>query len=231
MAEGAAGFYMRDNNRCAFFDNLTYPPVARTIEALQDKSVPFERRRKLENELERWANYFNLAVVQHEATHAIQFNVGIFPKEAPTGKWMTEGLCVQFEVPPTQEGGSFGSLNYYRLDNFHTMYMSGDRVAVPWEFVKNLVLAPGSGIHDYVMGWALNYYLRKEFKDKYGEWMRLLAAQEDDWTAGSDLTTKLADFENIFGKLDEEWVQKFYDWVAAIPMKKSAIVEFPDGAP
>ena len=235
MAEGAAGFYMRTNNRCAFFDNLTYPQIAQTLEALKDKNVPFERRRKLQNELARWANYFNLAVVQHEATHAIHFNIGVFPKEARIGKWMIEGLCVQFEVPPTQEGGSFGSLNYYRLDSFHKMYMAGppgdERVVVPWTFVKNLTLAPGSGIHDYVMAWALNYYLRKQFKEEYGEWMRHLAGLEDDWTVEIGTTTRLADFEDLFGKLDEEWVQEFYDWVAAIPMKKSAIAEFPEGMP
>ena len=170
-----------------------------------------------------------------EATHAIHFNIGVFPKEARIGKWMIEGLCVQFEVPPTQEGGSFGSLNYYRLDNFHKMYMAGppgdERVTVPWDFVKTMILAPGTGINDYVMGWALNYYLRKQFKEEYGEWMRHLAALEDDWTVEIGTTTRLADFEDLFGKLDEEWVQKFYDWVAAIPMKRSAIVEFPDGMP
>jgi hypothetical protein len=231
MAEGALGYYMRTNNRCAFFDTSTYPRVAQLLEAVKDPSVPFERRRKLQNEAERWANYVNLEVVQHEATHAIHFNIGVFPKEARIGTWMVEGLCVQFEVPPTQEGGSFGALNYSRLDSFHKMYMTGEpgeeRVAVPWEFVKNLILAPSSGFHDYVMGWALNYYLRKE----YGEWMRHLASLEDDWTVEIDTTTRLADFENIFGKVDEAWVQKFYDWIAAIPMKKSAIVEFPDGAP
>ena len=53
MAQGAAGFYMPTNNRCAFFDNLTFPRVARTLEALKDKNVPFERRRRLQNELDR----------------------------------------------------------------------------------------------------------------------------------------------------------------------------------
>ena len=233
MAEGAAGFYMRTNNRCAFFDNTTYPPVAALLARASSADTPLEERRRLKNQAERWANFFNLGVVQHEATHAIQFNVGIFPKGAPTGKWMTEGLCVQFEVPPTQEGGSFGSLNYSRLDEFHQMYMAGpegeERVTVPWEFVKNLVLAPGSGIHDYVMGWALNFYLRKEFKEKYGEWMRLLAAREEAWSFGIDQATELADFERAFGKLDEEFVQKFFAWVEAIPLKRSAIVEYPDG--
>ena len=174
-------------------------------------------------------------MVQHEATHAIHFNIGVFPKEARIGKWMTEGLCVQFEVPPTQEGGSFGALNYYRLDNFRKMYMAGsqggERVVVPWTFVKDMVLSAGTGYHDYVMGWALNYYLRKQFKEEYSQWMQTLAAQEDDWLVHISLTERLAQFEEIFGKLDEEWVQEFYDYIAAIPIKKSAIVEFPKDFP
>jgi len=230
MAQGAAGFYMRDNNRCAFFDMETYPPVAALLKALKGKNVPFETRRRLQNGIDRWANFYNLEVVQHESTHAIQFNIGIFPKGARTGKWMTEGLCVQFEVPPTQEGGSFGSINYNRLNAYHKMY---GRYAegVPWGFVKNLILAPGSGINDYVMGWALNYYLRKQHKEKYAKWMQLLASREDDWSVEIDTTTKLADFEGIFGKLDEEWVKAFFEYIGDIPMKKSAIVEFPTNQP
>ncbi len=235
MAQGAAGFYMRDNNRCAFFDNATYPHIARRLKEMEDGNVPFERRRKLQNEIQRWANYVNLMVVQHEATHAIHFNIGIFPAEARIGKWMTEGLCVQFEVPPTQEGGSFGALNYHRLNSFHKMYMAGpvgdERVIQPWGFVKNMVLAQGMGIHDYVMGWALNYYLRKQFKEEYSQWMRQLAAREDDWSVEIGTTARLGQFEELFGKLDEEWVQEFYDYIAAIPVKKSAIVEFPDDFP
>lgn len=230
MGSGALGFYMRTNNRCAFFDMKTYPPIAAILERSKDKNVPYEERRKAKNEYERWANFVNLEVVQHEATHAIQFNIGIFPKEAGTGKWMTEGLCVQFEVPPTQEGGSFGSINYGRLDSFHKMYGPKGE-GVPWQFVKNMILAPGSGLHDYVMGWALNYYLRKEFKEEYGKWMRLLAAREDDWSVTIDATTKLADFEGIFGKLDEDWVKVFFEYIGAIPLKKSAIVEFPANKP
>lgn len=108
MAEGAAGFYMRTNNRCAFFEMSTYPAVAALLARASDTNVPFEERRKLRNQVERWRNYTNLEVVQHESTHAIHFNLGVFPKGTSVGKWMTEGLCVQFEVPPTQEGGSFG---------------------------------------------------------------------------------------------------------------------------
>jgi hypothetical protein len=121
------------------------------------------------------------------------------------------------------------------LDEFHKMYMTGppgnERVVVPWEFVKNMTLAQSSGINDYVMGWAFNYYLRKQFKEKYGQWMRLLAGREDEWTTQIDPTTKLADFEGIFGKLDEDFVKTFYDYITAIPIKRSAIVEFPDGRP
>lgn len=230
MSSGALGFYMRTNNRCAFFDMKTWPPVAQRLRIMRDGNVPFRERRKAENEFERYTNYLNLEVVQHEATHAIHFNVGIFPKGADTGKWMTEGLCVQFEVPPTQEGGSFGSINYSRLDSYHKFYGKNSQ-RVPWQFVKNLVLAPGSGIHDYVMGWALNYYLRKQRKEEYGGFMRSLSAKEETWSFNSTPTERLAEFEEHFGTLDEEWVKEFFAWIAKIPLKKEAIVEFPDNMP
>jgi hypothetical protein len=229
MTGGALGFYMRTNNRCAFFDMNTYPPIAQNLERSKDKNLPLQERRRLKNEYQRWANWMNLGVVQHESTHAIQFNIGIFPKEADTGKWMTEGLCVQFEVPPSVAGGSLGSINYSRLNDFHKMYgPKGERV--PWEFVKRMILSDAMGYHDYVMGWAINYYLRKEHKDEYGEWMRLLAAREDDWTIRIDPTQRLADFENIFGKVDEEWVKAMFDFIGSIPMRSEAIIDYPEEA-
>ncbi len=230
MMQGALGFYMRTNNRCAFFDMRTWPPVANILKVMNDRNTPFQERRRAENAFKRWSNFTNLEVVQHEATHAIQFNIGIFPKGADTGKWMTEGLCVQFEVPPTQEGGSFGSINYTRLNSYHRMY-GRHAERVPWTFVKQLVLADGSGIHDYVMGWALNYYLRKQYKEQYGKFLRHLANKEDDWSVRTTTTERLAEFEDHFGKLDEAWVKKFFDYIAKIPLKKSAIVEFPTRKP
>lgn len=230
MEMGALGFYMRTNNRCAFFDMNTWPVVAQRLKIMNDPSVPFQERRKAENEYKRYSNFLNYEVVQHEATHAIHFNIGVFPKGADTGKWMTEGLCVQFEVPLTQEGGSFGSINHSRLSSYHNFYgKNGERI--PWQFVKDLVLAPGSGIHDYVMGWALNYYLRDRFREKYGEFMRHLSSKEETWSFNSTPAERLAEFEDNFGTLDEEWVKTFFEYVSKIPLKKEAIVEFPDDTP
>jgi hypothetical protein len=172
----------------------------------------------------------NLTVIQHESTHAIHFNLGVFPKEADIGNWMVEGLCVQFEVPPTQEGGSFGSVNYHRLDLFRKMY-GPNAEGVPWQAVRQMILSDSTGFHDYVMGWALNYYLRKQRKDEYAQWMQLLAGREDDWSVRIERTQRLADFENIFGKVDEEWVKEFFDYIASIPMKEHAFVEDPRAAP
>ncbi len=223
---GALGFYYSLNNRCAFFDMNTWPPVAAALAGSTDTSRPYKERMKLKNEYKRWSDWMNIAVVQHEATHSIQFNIGIFPQRGNIGKWMIEGLCVQFEVAPSITGGSLGSINYSRLDDWHKMYgRKGERV--PWTFVKNQILSNGMGYHDYVMGWAINYYLRKEFRDEYAEWMQLMAAREDDFSVRINTTQRLADFENLFGKVDEEWVQEMFDYIAAIPMRESAIVRDP----
>ncbi len=228
--QGALGFYMRTNNRCAFFDMNTYPPVAAALEASRDGRLPIQERRRLKNRYERFANFINLEVIQHEATHGIHFNLGVFPQEADIGKWMTEGLCVQFEVPPTQEGGGLGSINYHRLDLFRKMYGPSAQ-GVPWQFVREMILSDATGFHDYVMGWAINYYLRKEHKEGYAKWMQLLAGREDDPYVRLDRTQRLADFENIFGKVDEEWVQAFFEFITSIPMKDHAIVQDPRAAP
>jgi len=223
---GALGFYMATNNRCAFYDMNTYPPVAAALGGSNDTSSSPQERRKQRNLYKRWSDWMTLEVVQHEATHAIQFNIGIFPKFGDAGKWMTEGLCVQFEVAPGITGGSFGSINYGRLDDWHTMYGENGE-AVPWTFVKNMVMSDAMGYHDYVMGWALNYYLRKEFKEEYGEWMRSLAARENNWAVRTSMAERLTAFEDCFGTLDEEWVSTMFEYIAAIPMRESAIVRNP----
>jgi len=142
------------------------------------------------------------------------------------GKWLTEGLCVQFEVPPSQAGGSFGAINYGRLHEWRQWYGPNGEAVTP-QLVRDVILSPGGGGHEYVMGWALNYYLRKQFKEQYGKFMRQIAALEDDWTVTQNPTDKLAQFEECFGKLDEEWVKKFCEFIAAIPMRMDLVPEFP----
>jgi hypothetical protein len=228
MEMNALGFYMRTNNRCAFFDMNTWPPVARRIEAAKDPKLPPQDRLKAKNQLQNWAEWNNVMVVQHEATHAIQFNIGVFPREGDAGKWMTEGLCVQFEVSPGITGGSFGSINYGRLSAYRERYGPKGE-AVPWTFVKNMIMSDEMGFEDYVMGWAINYYLRKQFPEKYGVWMNILAARESNWAVRTTPTERLSQFENCFGKLDEEWVNKLKAFIADIPMREGAIVKDPFG--
>lgn len=226
MTMGALGFYMRTNNRCAFFDMNTWPPVAAALEASRDPNRTPQERLKMKNEYKNWSDWMNIEVVQHEATHAIHFNIGIFPREGDAGKWMTEGLCVQFEVSPSITGGSFGSINYGRLKDFREMYgPRGERV--PWTFVKNMIMSDDTGYHDYVMGWAINYYLRKQFKDGYSKWMNILASRESNWTIRTSPTERLTQFEDCFGKLDEEWVGKMFAFIGDIAMRESAIVKDP----
>ena len=205
----------------------TWPPVAQALARSEDPSVPHQERLKLKNKCVRWSDWMNLEVIQHEATHAIQFNIGIFPKYGSIGKWMTEGLCVQFEVAPGVAGGSLGAINYGRLKDWHQMYGEQGQ-NVPWQFVKNEILSQSMGYNDYVMGWAINYYLRKEHSEGYGEWMRLIANDDGRmWANGNAMAQWLEDFERIFGQVNEEWVKTMFAYIAAIPMRESAIVKSP----
>ena len=227
LSSGALGFYMRTNNRCAFFDMSTWPMVAQALARSKDTSLPHQERLKLRNKCMRWSDWMNLEVIQHEATHAIHFNIGVFPKHGSIGKWMTEGLCVQFEVAPGVAGGSFGAINYSRLNDWHEMY--GERGQnVPWQFVKNEILSQGMGYHDYVMGWAINYYLRKTQKEGYAKWMQLIANDDGRmWSNGNAMTMWLERFEEIFGKVDEDWVKEMFEYIGDIPMRESTIVKSP----
>jgi len=220
---GALGFYMRTTNRSSFFDMNTYPQVARRLKQANNKNIPYMQRQKARNEAEIWADITNLKVVQHEASHHIQFNIGVFPKGGDLPRWMTEGLATMYEVPSTSAGAALGAINHSRLGEFHKFYLTADdKPTVPWEYVRDLALSDRmrNSYEAYVMGWGLNQYLLRKKKEGYSKWMQALASRDDNWEQ-IDQAKKSAQFEDIFGKVDEAWVKDFFDYIAGLTYRSS----------
>ncbi|GMU80538.1 MAG: hypothetical protein AMXMBFR47_04090 [Planctomycetota bacterium] len=222
---GAIGFYMRTNNRSAFFNMHTWPPVADLHEQL--KNAPPDARRRIENRIRRQMEHLNAEVVQHEAAHHIHFNLGTFPKRGDMPRWMTEGLAQMFEVVAGEAGASWGAINHYRLFQFRQIYgPNGERIGD----IRTIILNDGwwfsLGASAYPMGWALNHYLSKspEHKENYRKWMQLMATREDDEEVS--VTDKQSQFEKLFGELNDEWTKKFVAYMNTIQLKMS---EVPDG--
>jgi hypothetical protein len=221
---GAIGFYMRTNNRSAFFDMMTYPPYKQQLDRVKDKSVPAAERQRVRSRIEHEVAHENLEVVQHEAAHHIHFNLGIFPAQGDVPRWMTEGLATMFEVPPSDAGASFGAINHFRVYHFRNAFGDrGQNLPDMRQFILNDGVFQQLGFHGYSIGWALNHYLFREHNEAYAKWMQLLAKRDDDWSLRLETAEKQEQFEEIFGEIDDEWVKNFNDYIASIQLRRSVL--------
>jgi len=229
---GALGYFQPVSNRSHFFEMVTYPPAEARLKLAEDKSLPLAVRQRHRNIVRRWAEGMNMEVVQHEVGHHIHFNLGLFPYQTmvdaaleresddPFPRWLVEGTTMMFEVPPTTAGASLGVINHGRLDEFRRRH--ANRPFTP-EFLKRFVVDNGvwfSGYY-YPEGWALVYYLRKNFKDGFAKYMQMMTEREPGDEVNFNKWEK--EFEDCFGKIDKEWVEKFYAYMYSLPLKKSLL--------
>lgn len=224
ITPGAIGFYMRTINRSAFFDMMTYPPYVQRLEQANAEGTPPAERTRIRSEVQHEVAFENLEVVQHEAAHHIHFNIGIFPARGDVPRWMSEGLATMFEFPPREVGASLGATNHYRLFHFrNTFGEKGERLPDMRTFILNDGLFFQLGFHGYSIGWALNHYMFREHRDAYAKWMRLLGERDDDWNLRVETADKQEQFEEIFGEINDEWVERFNDYIASIPLKTTVL--------
>jgi hypothetical protein len=221
---GVLGFYHHVDNRCAFFDMMTWPPVAMAYEKYQNPDIDYQTRRRKHNLIERFVEHMNLEVIQHEAGHQIHFNIGIFPLWGDVPTWVVEGLTMQFETPPSKLGASFGTINYPRLEEIRRLYgPRGENLPPMRDFILHDSMWHAGGAASYPIGWALVRYLYKTQREEFAEFMRLLAERENDRGVRVPITEKLGQLEEIFGKLDDEWIQGFKDYIGDMTLRTSVL--------
>lgn len=225
------GNYFPDEHRSAFFDVETFWTIERDLKRAEDKSLPIQERRRIRNEALRKAEALNLEVVQHEAAHHIHFGFGIFPRVGEWIPWTVEGLATMFEVPPSEAGASLGAINHARLGEFRRAYgEKGERAT--WEYVRGVILGQNDDgyLSRYVMGWAMHHYLYFKQRDKYAKYMQALADRAYRWTThfgglitgqDTDATARQAEFETIFGEINEAWVKSFLEHIASLRYRPS----------
>ncbi|MFO0837495.1 MAG: DUF1570 domain-containing protein [Phycisphaerae bacterium] len=233
VSVGAIGFYSPDVNRSAFFDMNTWPPIASLHEQLKQPNLPFQTRRFIQNRIARWVEFKNLEVVQHEASHHIHFNVGLFVRDAFWAHWVVEGDAQLFEVPPSGEGAGLGSLNHYRLFQCRQLYgrkgtnfdraMAGsdkpsDQVAVLRQFIFDD--ARWGGAESYPLGWAIHYYLFKKQREKYAVFMQRMA--KFDSKEPPTPTERQREFEDLFGPVDAKFKDNLVAFLESLQLKQSA---------
>jgi hypothetical protein len=233
---GAAGFYRPDDNRCYFYNLATMPGIAEALERAKDKEVPWDERQRLRNRATQAVEHYNRTVVQHETSHQIDFNIGLFPRNGitrPAGipRWIVEGTTMMFEVPPSTAGASLGVMNHGRLHELRTSFGQhplnlGDWKRFLFDDISWFQNNWGGEGASYPLGWAVAYYLWKEHRDGYSRYCQVVTNREDD------VATTVADhekeFEDIFGRVDEKWLKSFYDFLDTLHVKRSLLPAVDD---
>jgi hypothetical protein len=224
----AIGFYVRDENRSAFFDLADEPGIAAMKRQLAEPGVDFRQKRLITNRMNRWSDHYNYTVIQHECAHHIHFNTGVFPKRGDMPRWMTEGLACMFETPPSDAGGSLGSVNHSRLNRFRQIYDWEPRRGTDYRRLGDLRLfivddSQFQGEPSYALGWAIHQYLWKAHRPKYAQYMQKMAAREED--VDVDQTKRQQEFEDLFGEVNEEWIKKFIEYINSLQLKPSLLPE------
>jgi hypothetical protein len=220
VPDWAAGFYIRTNNRSAFFDLNDEPTVAGYKKQLEN--AHWRQKQYWNNRIKRYSDFLNLSVIQHEAAHHIHFNVGIFPKKGDMPRFLTEGLAQMFELPPGKLGGGLGATNHYRLAQFHQQFNrkqgGNPNAIIP---LRTFITDDQNGWPAaYPQAWALTNFLWKKHRDGFASYMQKMANRED----GVEITEtqRQQEFEDLFGPCSE-LDEKFKDYSLGLQFRRSAI--------
>jgi hypothetical protein len=228
---GVAGFYRPDDRRSYFFDFETHPFIAGAVERAKDPNTPWQERQRLRNRIRRYCENQNLEVIQHETGHHIDFNIGLFPnnglkRKAGIPLWLVEGTTMMFEVPPSTAGASLGVMNNNRLNELRTFWGKHPLSAAEWKrfIIDNDMWhhpPKGGEAESYPLGWALVYYLWKTHRLEYGQYCKAVYNREED--VELSYSDREKEFEDIFGRVDENWVKDFYKFLDSLQLKRSLL--------
>lgn len=224
---GAAQFTLEfsDGTRRTFTRDQARRELARSSEQL----------RKLSLRAENYADTINRTVIQHETTHQILFNAGVLARGAATPPWLTEGLAMLFETPPTGSGSGIGVVNTLRLRDFRSVVTGDDtKKAITLETVLAAMrkgrLAPlrelltdGSlfdargeaGAAYYAQAWALVHYLHRTKTKEFAAYLKEIGRRRAGRPPSA--ADELATFERIFGTVDDAFVKRWIRYILALP--------------
>ena len=227
---GALGYYSHDINRSHFFDLTDWPMLASDLKMAKDPNVPWAERQRLQNRVNRFVEFENCAVIQHEAGHHMHFNTGLFSRRGAEGgtapTWLVEGTTQLFEVPPPTSGSggaSLGELNDAKLNEFRTIYAKWTATELKSFVLHNEEWYQG---YHYPRGWALVYYMWKKHRTGLSKYIQALQAREGTEVG---LTELEKEFEDCFGRVDDKWVEAFYKFMDDLQLRKSRLPPDKDG--
>ncbi len=210
-----------DGVRLSYPDGRTVTMSAR--EAQEELAGNRLKLRQLENRLARYAEQFNESVIQHEAAHHVLFVGGVLVREASTPLWLTEGLAMQFEAPPSKVGRTPTMISPYRLDEYHRAYQEGKLRNVRFVLSVRNVMTDNTNQRAiyYAQAWALVYYLRKVQPERFAAYVKALGTRRPGVAVAFE--QEWAEFEEYFGPPDEAFAQRWMKHILALPYRPGEV--------
>jgi hypothetical protein len=209
------GGYLPLTARGVFFDLANYPPLAEL--RAQCAQAPPDSRDRLERRLEQRQATLWLSVIQHEAAHQIQFELGILPSADRVPTWLREGLATLFEIPLAPSDLATSRSNNYRLFEYRKLYASDPAKAPRLRRILTDDEAWCGG-PCYPLAWALTSYFHDQRRTQFTGLLRQLGAQPGRPGTPSECRELL---ESLFGPLDAAWAQRFHVWTMNLPLDAS----------
>ncbi|MFH1747332.1 MAG: DUF1570 domain-containing protein [Planctomycetota bacterium] len=202
--ETILGLFEPTNNRTVFFDLATHPQVAALRRKLEDlRNAGWARRRPVLRTLRQRSAALNAKVIQHEAAHQVQFNIGVLSPDHQVPAWLAEGLAQLFELPFESAGiTDLSVINRYRLNEFRELHANQPdmRSALCTLIGSDQKLSDGA---DYSLAWALTDYLYRCHREEFAGYLRQIAAKG----------CNPGDFEEHFGVVDERFTLQFQAYI------------------
>ncbi len=215
---GVLGFFEPDINRSHFFDLESWPPILARRE--RSKSATGLAAQREKNEVNRWVDYQNIEVLQHEAGHHIHFNIGLFPRnglsrESSIPRWLVEGTTMLFEFPMNSTGAAIGTINHNRLFQVRELFKQRKWSAQEWKMflIDNMVFLQGGGAY-YPVAWSMVNFLWHEHREAYGNYLRAVFDRPPDFRMTMSEFEK--EFEDYFGHIDDKWIERFYKYLDSL---------------
>lgn len=228
------GVFFPDMNRSMFYNfrnqesyrQLREQAEQRIAQLREQLNQPGSNRRQIAQEIaqaRRLANFSNVqggdqneATIQHEVAHQVLWNIGFHNPDNffANPRWLAEGTAMLFEPVSTGKSANFGALNKERLKEFQELVRQNQLIPLRDFISTHGYFGPQTISIAYPQSWALTHYLNRMKKDKVRDYAELINKRPKDFETTPE--KEIADFEKVFGKVDDKWVQSWLNWMKTV---------------
>jgi len=144
----------------------------------------------------------NISTLVHEAVHQAAYNTGFHNRNVVDYPlWLVEGMAMFFETTDVngQQGWKGGkAVNPDRAKRFRDVYLRSPRNGFLEQLLvdDSMLRDPATAADGYALAWTLTYYLLKNHKSEYMEYVRLINSRPE--FTPYPRSARLKDFETAF---------------------------------